>query len=63
MTKDVARRLKLLEHKVPTIKKAELKRILELGRSGKLDTANLSELTEEQLWWLAAQEPMELKRA
>ena len=59
--KDVDRRLRALEGKQRATKGAEFAQLMAMASSGQLDTAEaLARLSDEQLWWLVAQEPIAL---
>ena len=59
--KDVDRRLRALEGKRRVTKGAEFAQLMAMASSGQLDTAEaLARLSDEQLWWLVAQEPIAL---
>ena len=60
MLKDVDRRLRALEGNQRATKGAEFARLMAMASSGQLDTADLARLSDEQLWWLVAQEPIAL---
>lgn len=60
MLKDTDRRLRALEGGPQATKGAEFDRLMALARAGRLDEADLARLTDEQLWWLVAQEPVAL---
>jgi len=61
MLKDVDRRLRALEGKQRATKGAEFAQLMAMASSGQLDTAEaLARLSDEQLWWLVAQEPIAL---
>jgi len=60
MVRDADRRLRALESKSPATKQAEFDRLMLLASSGQLKQADLSKLSDEQLWWLVAQEPVTL---
>ena len=60
MVRDADRRLRALESKAPATKQAEFDRLMLLASSGQLKQADLSKLSDEQLWWLVAQEPVTL---
>ena len=61
MLKDVDRRLRALEGKQRTTKGAEFAQLMAMASSGQLDTAEArARLSDEQLWWLVAQEPIAL---
>ena len=58
--KDVDRRLRALEGKQRATKGAEFAQLMAMASSGRLDGADLARLSDEQLWWLVAQEPIAL---
>ena len=58
--KDVDRRLRALEGSQRATKGAEFDHLMALARAGRLDGADLARLSDEQLWWLVAQEPIAL---
>ena len=60
MLKDVDRRLRALEGSQRATKGAEFDHLMGLARAGRLDGADLARLSDEQLWWLVAQEPIPL---
>jgi len=60
MIRDAERRLRVLERKAPPVEGAGFDQIMALARAGRLDNADLTRLTDEQLWWLVAQEPVAL---
>ena len=60
MLKDVDRRLRALEGSQRATKGAEFDHLMALARAGRLDGADLARLSDEQLWWLVAQEPIAL---
>ena len=60
MLKDVDRRLRALEGNQRATKGAEFAQLMAMASSGQLDTADLARLSDEQLWWLVAQEPIAL---
>jgi hypothetical protein len=60
MLKGVDRRLRALEGGQRATKGAEFDRLMALARTGQLDTTDLARLSDEQLWWLVAQEPIAL---
>ena len=61
MLKDVDRRLRALEGKQRVTKGAEFAQLMAMDSSGQIDTAEaLARLSDEQLWWLVAQEPIAL---
>lgn len=60
MLKGTDRRLRALEGSRQATKGAEFDRLMGLARAGRLDEADLARLTDEQLWWLVAQEPVAL---
>jgi hypothetical protein len=60
MLKDVNRRLRALEGSQRATKGAEFDHLMALARAGQLDEADLARLSDEQLWWLVAQEPIAL---
>lgn len=60
MLKGVDRRLRALEGSQRATKGAEFDRLMALARTGQLDTTDLARLSDEQLWWLVAQEPVAL---
>lgn len=60
MLKGVDRRLRALEGSQRATKGAEFDQLMALARAGRLDEADLARLTDEQLWWLVAQEPIAL---
>jgi len=61
MLKDVDRRLRALEGNQRATKGAEFAQLMAMASSGQLDTAEaLARLSDEQLWWLVAQEPIAL---
>jgi len=61
MLKGVDRRLRALEGSQRATKGAEFAQLMAMASSGQLDTAEaLARLSDEQLWWLVAQEPIAL---
>ena len=60
MVRNANRRLRALERKAPATSQAEFDRLMLLASSGQLGQADLSKLSDEQLWWLVAQEPVAL---
>ena len=58
--KGVDRRIRALEGSQRATKGAEFDRLMALARTGQLDTTDLARLSDEQLWWLVAQEPIAL---
>ena len=58
MVRNANRRLRALERKAPATSQAEFDRLMLLASSGQLGQADLSNLSDEQLWWLVAQEPV-----
>ncbi len=58
--KGVDRRLRALEGSQRATKGAGFDRLMALARTGQLDTTDLARLSDEQLWWLVAQEPVAL---
>lgn len=60
MVRNADRRLRALERKAPATNQAEFDRLMLLASSGQLGQADLSRLSDEQLWWLVAQEPVAL---
>ena len=58
--KDVDRRLRALEGNQRATKGAEFTQLMAMASSGQLDTADMARLSDEQLWWLVAQEPIAL---
>ena len=58
--KDVDRRLRALEGNQRATKGAEFAQLMVMASSGQLDTADMARLSDEQLWWLVAQEPIAL---
>ena len=60
MVRDAERRLRALERKAPAVDGAGFDQLMALAGAGRLDNADLTRLTDEQLWWLVAQEPVPL---
>lgn len=60
MVRDAERRLRALERKAPVVNGTGFDQLMALARVGRLDNADLTRLTDEQLWWLVAQEPVAL---
>ena len=60
MLKGVDRRIRALEGSQRATKGAEFDHLMALARAGRLDGADLARLSDEQLWWLVAQEPIAL---
>ena len=60
MLKGVNRRIRALEGSQRATKGAEFDHLMALARAGRLDGADLARLSDEQLWWLVAQEPIAL---
>ena len=61
MAKDLDRRLKALERQVATSgSEAEFERLLALARVGQLGSADLSRMTDQQVWALVCAEPFPL---
>ena len=58
--KGVDRRIRALEGSQRATKGAEFDHLMALARAGRLDGADLARLSDEQLWWLVAQEPIAL---
>ena len=58
MAHDANRRLRALERKAPATNQAEFERLMLLAKSGQLEQADLSRLSDEQVWWLVAQAPV-----
>lgn len=60
MVRDAKKRLRALERKAPAVNGAGFDQLMALARAGRLDNADLTRLTDEQLWWLVVQEPIAL---
>jgi hypothetical protein len=60
MLKGVDRRIRALAGSQRATKGAEFDHLMALARAGRLDGADLARLSDEQLWWLVAQEPIAL---
>lgn len=63
MLRGADRRLRALESGQRATKGAGFDRLMALVSSGKLTESDLQRLTDEQLWWLVAQEPVALPPA
>ena len=62
MAKDLDRRLKALERQVATSgSEAEFERLLAPARVGQLGSADLSRMTDQQVWALVCAEPLPLR--
>ena len=56
--RDAEKRLRALERSPAATKQARYDRLMAAASSGQLKESELQRLTDEQLWWLVANEPV-----